>query len=190
MFAMPQQKQNVFVSFQGRIEQQTGERVVRILREVAPLGTDLHLCLESNGGKISSAMQLHSYFKSRGSTTIYAGSTVASCAVIAFLGAQRRKLREDTRVVVHRARNTLKEAIAERFFEVGQSLLDDDKRLLAILKENIDLSGQQWDQYHCGEEVILLGAEAKQKGFAQGFAVFEPPEGAKVINLSEPIEPQ
>ena len=106
-----------------------------------------HLLFQSGGGTVGDGVLLYNFFKIVPlDFYIYNGGTVASIAVIAFLGAEHRYASAHSSFMIHRsyANSTLftsaAAANATRLRSIARAVEIDDTRTRAILRANLNLS--------------------------------------------------
>jgi ATP-dependent protease ClpP protease subunit len=73
------------------------------------------------------------------SFTLYNTGSVASVAVIAYLGAHERKVSTHATFMLHRAYANPQAATADRIQSIAKNLTLDDKRTKAIIRKHLNL---------------------------------------------------
>ena len=72
--------------------------------------------------------------------TLYNGGQVSSAGVVAFLGARHRKTSPNATFMIHRSTNTAQFATSTKLTHMAQSLILDDQRCEAIIRNHVNLS--------------------------------------------------
>ncbi len=104
--------------------------------------------------------------------TIYNAGAVQSIALVAYLGAKRRKTSSRAVFMMHRTSSGAQPATAARLKGVAKSLTLDDERTESILREYITLSEEEWDKFD-NQDVFSSGEEA---GFKYTASSYFPPD--------------
>jgi ATP-dependent Clp protease protease subunit len=98
----------VYGIFSGPIDQAGTQRLANGLTTSSANNVkSVHLMFQSQGGGIGEGICLHNLFQSLPfDLTLYNGGSVASIAVIAYLGAKRRKVSAYASFMIHRTQTT------------------------------------------------------------------------------------
>lgn len=176
---------DVYAAFVGVIDQPAAQRIVQgITTAMANRVTHLHLLFQSAGGFVGDGVFLYNFFRALSlPLTIYNLGGVYSIGTIAYLGAERRKVSTYASFMVHRSTATPKTTTAIGLEAAANSLMVDDARTEAILRNRTKLSDEHWRRIHAGEDVTIGAAEAESLGFATQISEFEPPDGAQIYHL-------
>jgi len=174
----------VYAIFCGGIEQATGQKVVNSLT-IAMGGKvkHVHLLFQSAGGYVGDGVFLYNLFRSIPvELTLYNAGQISSAGVVAYLGAKRRKTGARATFMLHRSTNSPQFATSSRLQNIAKSLVLDDQRTDAIIREHVKLPAELWTelQYH---DVYISGDEAVEFGVATEVGDFSPPAGTQVFNL-------
>jgi ATP-dependent Clp protease, protease subunit len=141
------------------------------------------LLFQSTGGTVSDGVCLYNFFRSLPiGLTLYNSGSVASIAVIAYLGAKKRKVNAHATFMLHRTSAVPQIATAARVQSIAQSLTLDDKRTEAIITQHLTLSDEQW-RIHTVTDLWLSAEEAVQCGLADEIGDFAPPPGQPVLPI-------
>ncbi len=114
--------------------------------------------------------------------TLYNVGQLSSAAVVAYLGAKRRKTSAHATFMIHRSTNSTQFATASRLKQVTKFLVLDDARTESIDHAHTKLPPELWEElkFH---DIYLSGEEAVDFGIATEIGEFEPPAGVQVFNL-------
>jgi ATP-dependent Clp protease protease subunit len=107
---------------------------------------------------------------------------VQSIAVIAYLGAKKRKTSARALFMMHRTIHSPQLATAARLQTITEGLRLDDQRTESILREHLTLTEAQWAQLG-GDSLSIAGDAAVRVGLADAVAEFAPPPGAQIFNV-------
>jgi ATP-dependent Clp protease protease subunit len=142
----------------------------------------IHLLFQSTGGYVGDSVCLYNTFKALPiDLTLYNVGSIASGAVIAYLGAKKRKTSARATFMIHRTSNSPQLANAARLQSVAESVILDDKRTESILREHINMPSEKWSALE--NELYFSGEEAVKIGLAHEVAEFSPPPGTQIFNL-------
>ncbi len=145
--------------------------------------THVHLLFQSIGGSVGDGICLYNFFKSLPlNLTIYNPGNVHSSAVVAYLGAKKRKTSARGTFMIHRTGSGSQFATIPRLRGIEKSLILDDERIESILKEHIKLEAADWDKLNL-QEVYFSGEEAVKIGLAHEIGDFSPPFGTLIYNV-------
>jgi ATP-dependent Clp protease protease subunit len=183
MTAQPGSPDNeVFAVFCGLIDQAAVQRIFQGVTAAINTGvTHLHLLFQSTGGFVGDGVCLYNFFRSLPlSLTLYNAGAVQSIAAIAYLGAKKRQTSAHASFMIHRT-YTQQLATASRLQAAAKSLILDDQRTEAILREHLRLPDDRWKEfdYH---DLVFSGREAVTIGLADEIGEFSP-KTAQVFNL-------
>jgi ATP-dependent Clp protease protease subunit len=143
----------------------------------------IHLLFQSNGGFVGDGIALYNFFRTLPlDLTIYNVGQVSSVAVVAYLGAKRRKTGAHTMFMMHRTKSAGIPATATELKGIAKSLTIDDERIETILAEHITLSNGRWSDLD-DHDFYFSGEEAVKMGIAHEIGEFAPPPGTQVYNI-------
>lgn len=167
-----------YAVFAGGIDQATIRNLCVQIGAVHSKGFNhLHLLWQSNGGGVGEGVFLYGFFRHLPlKLTLYNGGTVASAAAIAFLGAESRITSAHATFMFHRPYATPQQASASNLQRMANSLLLDDLRTEAIMRERCALSKPQW-ALHRHNDLWLSADNALAANVATAKGDFSPPLG-------------
>jgi ATP-dependent Clp protease protease subunit len=170
--------------FAAYIDQLAVQRVFAMTAAAIQDGVGgIHLLMQSVGGNVADGICLYNYFRQFPlPVTIYNAGGVSSAAVLAYFGAPNRKTARSAAFMVHRSHATFQAANADVIQARMQSLIMDDERTEAILREHLKLPDDKW-RVHENHDLWLTGQEAVECGLATEIGEFAPPKGATVYNV-------
>lgn len=143
----------------------------------------VHLLFHSIGGFPSDGILLYNYFTALPiELTLYNAGSVESAATVAYLGAKNRKVSANAAFMIHKTAVSPQFATASKLKAATQSLVLDDERTEAILREHLKLSDDHW-KHHEHHNVWFSADEAVAVGLAHGVASFFPPKGTRIFNI-------
>jgi ATP-dependent Clp protease protease subunit len=174
----------VYAVFAGPIDQGAVQRIFAGIAGVTSNKIEcVHLLWQSGGGNVGDSVCLYNFFRALPvDLTLYNVGSIASGAVIAYLGAKKRKTSATATFMVHRTQSPLQSATAERLHALAHSVTLDDERTEAILREHIKLSDEKW-AVHRAADLWLSAKEAVECNLADEIGDFSPPVGTQVYNL-------
>jgi ATP-dependent Clp protease protease subunit len=148
-----------------------------------------HVLFHSAGGTVADGIALYNYLRALPlELHLYNGGTVASVAVISFLGAQHRYVSTHATFMIHKTYapaalfSSSAAANAARLRGITQSLEIDDARTRGIIKTHTSLTDERLDE-HLLTEVPFDANEAMQCGLVGSIREFTPPTGTKMFNI-------
>jgi ATP-dependent protease ClpP protease subunit len=130
----------IYAAFAGAVDQAAVQRIFHNFGIAMNTGIrHVHLLFQSSGGTVAVAVAvadgvcLYNFFRALPiDGTLYNVGSIASAAVIAYLGAQNRKTSTYATFMVHRTQAPTQSATAERLHAMAHSVVIDDERLEAI----------------------------------------------------------
>jgi ATP-dependent Clp protease, protease subunit len=176
--------ETVYAIFCGDIAQVTAAKVVSGL--TAAMGgkvKHVHLLFQSAGGYVGDGVFLYNLFRSVPiELTLYNVGQISSAGVIAYLGARNRKTARNATFMLHRSASNHQFASAAKLAHASKTLILDDERTEAIVKEHVKFPPALWGdiEHH---DIYVSGEEAVKFGIADGIAEFSPPNGTQVFNI-------
>jgi ATP-dependent Clp protease protease subunit len=182
--SVSQPTKEVYAIYTGDIDQKNVPRLVSAVTLCSGDGTThLHVQFQSWGGFVGDGIFLYNLFRVLPfELHLYNSGAVASAAVLAYLGARRRKASAHAEFMIHLSSRSQPSTTAASLKSLAESLSLDDSRTEAILREHIKLPEARWSEfkYH---DIRFSGAQAVEVGLAQEVAEFAPPEGTRLYNL-------
>ena len=174
---------SVYAVFAGGIELSAVQRIFQGITGASTAGVnDIHLLFQSFGGSVADGVCLYNFFRSLPiSLTLYNVGSVTSAATTAYLGAQKRKVSAHATFMVHRVQSPGQPATAERLHAITQSVIADDERTEAIIRQHLTLTDDQW-LIHRNADLWFTAKEAVACGLAE-IGEFAPPAGSKIFNV-------
>jgi ATP-dependent Clp protease protease subunit len=188
--ATPQLPTTVYATLAGPVDQATVQRIFQGVAVAINSGvTSIHLLFQSAGGSVADGIALYNYFRALPiDLHLYNGGTVASIAVIAFLGARHRYASAHATFMIHKTYanaalfTSAATANTARLREIAQALDIDDSRTRAILRANLSLTDQRLEEYLATESPFDAN-EALRCGLVEAIKEFAPPFGGKLFNI-------
>jgi ATP-dependent Clp protease, protease subunit len=181
----PSPPAEIYAVFSGAIDQGSVSSIFRGTTAVIQNSSNssIHMLMQSLGGGVSEGVCLYNFFRTLPiDLTLYNSGSVSSAAVIAFLGAKKRKVSAHATFMIHRTYSSPQFANASRLQSAANSAIIDDQRTEAILRENLNLSPEQWE-IHKVTELWLTANDAVACGLAHEIAEFSPPIGSPLYNI-------
>jgi ATP-dependent Clp protease protease subunit len=176
--------ETVYGVFCGGIDQATAQKFVNSLA-VAMGGKvkHVHLLFQTAGGYVGDGVFLYNFFRSVPiELTLYNVGQISSAGVVAYLGAKSRKTNKSATFMLHRCVNSPQFATATMLKRTAETLILDDKRTDAIIRQHVNLPPDLWTEL-LNHDIFLSGEEAVKYGLADGLAEFAPPAGTHVFNI-------
>lgn len=180
----PKLPEEIYTMFCGGIDQATAQKIVASLTAASVNHVKhVHVLFQSAGGFVGDGVFLYNLFRTLPiELTLYNVGQLASAAVIAYLGAKRRKTSTRATFMIHRSTNSAQFATSSRLEHLAKGLILDDERTEGILRQHVKLPDELWGQLQF-HDIYLSGKEAVDFGIATELGEFEPPAGAQVFNL-------
>jgi ATP-dependent Clp protease protease subunit len=182
--ATPTAAQEVFATFVGGVDQAGAQRLMQGFSGAMAQGVrKVHLLFQSTGGTVADGVVLYNYFRALPiGLCLYNAGSVASIAVIAFLGSKERKTSAFATFMIHRSQMSPQFATAERLHALAYSLTLDDQRTEAILRQHIKMPDDRWS-VHKTADLWFDAKEAIKFGIATSEGEFSPPIGTQIFNV-------
>jgi ATP-dependent Clp protease, protease subunit len=179
----PNNSNEVYATFAGAIDQSALQRIFQgISGAMANSVSHIHLLFHSLGGGVSDGICLYNYFRSLPiDLTLYNVGGVSSIATIAFLGAKKRKASTYATFMIHRTQSPAQSATSERLNAIAHSVIADDERTEAILRQHLKLTEDQW-AVHRNADLWLTAKEAHECGLTE-IGEFAPPPRTVIFNV-------
>jgi ATP-dependent Clp protease protease subunit len=143
----------------------------------------VHLLFQTAGGYVGDGVFLYNLFRTIPiELTLYNAGQISSAGVVAYLGAKHRKTTRNATFMLHRSASNQQFATAAKLAHAAKSLILDDERTEAIVREHIKFPSELWDKIE-HHDVYVSGEEAVKFGLADEIAEFAPPLGTQVYNI-------
>ena len=161
--------------FTGPIDQAAAQRISNAMSLAINNGVEgIHLLFQSGGGNVGDAIYLFNLFRSLPiSLTLYNIGSIASIAVIAYLGAAKRITTSNATFMVHR---TPVGATSGKLQSADNTAILDEKRIESILQSKLKLPEDKLKQRSVAD-LTLSADEAVAAGLATSIGDFIPPKG-------------
>lgn len=175
----------VYATLGGMIGPETIYRIFQNLGGATVHGVQsLHMMLQSSGGTVGDGISLYNYFRTMPiDLHVYNGGTVASIAVLAYLGAAHRYASAHSTFIIHRTRITPQGVLTAAQMRANTSSLSlDDARTEAILRAHTSIPADRWALLET-QDVFFDANEAVQFRIADGIREFQVPAGNQIWNI-------
>ncbi|HVL66760.1 MAG TPA: ATP-dependent Clp protease proteolytic subunit [Vicinamibacterales bacterium] len=174
----------IYAVFCGAIDQANAQRVVGSLAIATQNKVErLHILWQSAGGFVGDGVFLYNVFRSVPvAVTLYNAGQVSSAGAIAYLGARSRQTTASAIFMLHRSTSSPQFAGSARLERVAKSLALDDSRTEAILRAEMALPDELWNEMNF-HDLYLSADEALKYGLAHAIGEFAPPPGRPVFNI-------
>jgi ATP-dependent Clp protease, protease subunit len=184
MATTPAVPSEVYAVFCGGIEQATAQKIVNGL--TIAMGANVkhvHLLFQSAGGYVGDGVFLYNFFRSVPiELTLYNVGQISSAGVIAYLGGKSRKTARNASFMIHCSTNSPQFATAKKLKHITRSLILDDERTEAIIRNHVQFPPRHWKDLR-NQDIYVIGEEAVTFGVADGIEDFAPPAGTQVFNI-------
>jgi ATP-dependent Clp protease, protease subunit len=173
----------VFAIFVGAINQETVSKITAAASNAIAEGrTKIHLAMQSTGGKIQDGICLYNFFRTLpAATTLYNIGTCSSIAAVAFLGGRERMVSAYGTFMLHRTTGGVLSSTAGHLQAIAKSIVLDDNRVEAILRERLRLSEDKWREL-ASAELWLSARESLECGLVTAIGEFSPPPGSPILS--------
>jgi ATP-dependent Clp protease, protease subunit len=174
----------VYGVFAGPIDQAALQRIFNNFGSAQTNGIQrVHLLLQSSGGGIGDGVCLYNFFKtSTLDLILYNAGSVASIAVIAYLGAKKRKASAHASFMLHRTQTTTQFTNTQALKVLAESAIANDRITEAILREHITMPAEKWSSLD-HNDLFITAEQSIEFGIAQEIAEFAPPPGTRIYSL-------
>jgi ATP-dependent Clp protease protease subunit len=145
----------------------------------------LHLLIQSTGGFIGDGIALHNYLKNIPvEITTYNMGSIMSIAVLVYLVGKVRNVSKTATFMVHKSTAALNMPAAGPDFlkATAESLLIDDARSEAILREHVNLPLEKWRVQERGP-LTITAEESVQFGLAHTITDWVLPSGTDLATI-------
>jgi len=165
----------VYGIFTGPIDQAAAQRISNAMSLAINNGVQgIHLLFQSGGGNVGDAIYLFNLFRSLPiSLTLYNIGSIASIAVIAYLGAAKRITTSNATFMVHRIPVG---ATSGKLQSADNTAILDEKRIESILQSKLKLPEDKM-KLRSVANLSLSADEAVAAGLATSIGDFIPPKG-------------
>jgi ATP-dependent protease ClpP protease subunit len=175
----------VYAAFAGLIDQNSLNRIFAGVGGATQRGvSEIHILFESTGGAVGDGIALYNFFRGVPITVnLYNAGTVASIAVLAFLGAAHRYVSQHATFAIHKSRypaQTPTDTSGHR--ALSDSLIIEDRRSEAIIRAHTIIPNRLW-RLHARQDVTFQAQEAVQFGIAEAIREFQIPKGNQLFNI-------
>jgi ATP-dependent Clp protease, protease subunit len=174
----------VYGIFSGPIDQGGAQRLINSLTTASANNVQhIHLMFQSLGGGIGEGICLHNLFQTLPfGLTLYNSGSVSSIAVIAYLGAKRRKVSAYASFMIHRTQTTTQAANTQTIKAFAESAVLFDKSTEAILRRHINMPEDKWAHFN-HNDLWFSAEDAVKVGIADAVEEFSPPSGTRLFTL-------
>lgn len=181
--ATPALPPEVYAVFCGSIDQGSVQKIFNgLTTAIAQNVKEVHVLFQSLGGGVGDGISLYNFFAALTiDLTLYNVGQVSSAALIAYLGAKKRKTSAYASFMTHRTTGPATAMEAGRMKATAESIALDDQRTEAILRKHITMPDDKWARLDDG--LWFSAEEAVKFGVADGIAEFAPPPGSKIFNI-------
>lgn len=173
----------VYATFFGPIDSASAQRIVNGLTNAsAQKVKEAHILFQSPGGGVGEGIALYNLFKAvTFDLILYNVGQIASAALISYLGAKKRKTSRYATFMTHRTTGPAIAMEATKLKTVAESVILDDKRTEAILRQHITMPEDKWAARD--NDVWFTAEDAVKFGIADEIAEFAPPLGSQLYNI-------
>ena len=176
--------QSVYGMFIGMLDQAATQRMgSAIATACAGQVKEVHLLFQSAGGMIGEGVALYNLFLTLPfDLVLYNVGTVSSIAVIAYLGAKRRRASAYATFMIHRTQTTTQAANTQAIKSFAESAILFDKNTESILRKHITMPDDKWSHFN-HNDLWFSAEDAVKFGLAQEIAEFAPPPGTQLFYI-------
>ncbi len=181
----PAPQKAAFATFSGPIDESSLTRIFNSFNAATQQSnSEIHLLFQSTGGNVGDGVCLFNYFdKFPLRLYIYNMGTVASVAVLAFLGGRFRFANTHATFAIHKSRFPAEAPTdAKGHKALADQAMLEDHRVEAILKAKTQIPAKRWKQ-HASRGVVFDAQQSVEFGIAKAIGDFEPPVGSQVFNI-------
>ena len=171
----PDAPKELYGMFTGPINQAAAQRISNAMSLAINNGVEgIHLLFQSGAGNVGDGIYIFNLFRSLPiSLTLYNAGSVASIAVIAYLGAAKRITTSNATFMVHR---TPVAATSGKLQSADNTAILDEKRIESILQSKLKLPEDKM-KLRSVANLSLSADEAVAAGLATSIGDFIPPKG-------------
>ena len=182
----PGAPKELYGMFTGPINQAAAQRISNAMSLAINNGVQgIHLLFQSDGGNVGDAIYIFNLFRSLPiSLTLYNAGSIASIAVVAYLGAAKRITTSNATFRVHRYFSPAG-ATSERQQPADNTAILDEKRIESILQSKLKLPEDKLKLRNVAD-LRLSADEAVAAGLATSIGDFMPPKNQRVFYAGAP----
>ncbi len=181
----PAPQKSAFATFSGPIDQDALTRIFNAFNAATQQScSEIHLLLQSTSGNAGDGICLFNYFDNFPLRLyIYNMGTVASIAVLAFLGGRVRFTNAYATFAIHKSRFPAQAPTdAKGHRALFHQAKSEDQRVEAILKAKTQIPAKSWKQ-HALHDVVFDAQQSVQFGIAKAIGDFQPPVGSRLFSI-------
>jgi ATP-dependent Clp protease protease subunit len=174
----PDTPKELYGMFAGPIDQAAAQRISNAMSLAINNGVEgIHLLFQSGGGNVGDGIYIFNLFRSLPiSLTLYNAGSIASIAVIAYLGAAKRITTSNATFMVLRTYFSPVGATSEKLQSAANTAILDEKRIESILQSKLKLPEDKL-KLRSVADLSLSADEAVAAGLATSIGDFMPPKG-------------
>ena len=174
----------VYGIFTGPIDQAAAQRISNAMSLAINNGVEgIHMLFQSGSGNVGDGIYIFNLFRSLPiSLTLYNIGSIASIAVIAYLGAAKRITTSNATFMVHRIPVG---ATSGKLQSADNTAILDEKRIESILQSKLKLPEDKM-KLRSVADLSLSADEAVAAGLATSIGDFMPPKGQRMFYTGAP----
>lgn len=182
--AEPTLPEEVYATFVGKIDSDAVKRITAAFSNASLKGVKrIHLAFQSSGGVVGDGVFLYNFFAELPmDLIIYNSGGVSSIAVVAYLGAKKRKTSARACFMIHRTYNYPQSATAAQLKAMADSVALDNNRTEEILRKHLTLDDEVWSALDY-RDIFFSARESVSCGIAHEVAEFMPPTGSLLYTV-------
>lgn len=173
-------------AFSGIIDQNSVQRIIQGIAPVTDPAANvgrIHLMFHSTGGGVGDGICLYNFFRALPvELVLYNTGAIHSIAVVAYLGAKKRKTSARATFVLHRTSTSPQSATATRLKTLTESVTLDDSNTESILREHITLPDELWARLNY-DDLVISAQDAVKFGIAHEIEDFLPPPQTRIAYI-------
>ena len=173
----------IYGTFFGTIDPDGVKKIANSISTASSIETikKVHLAFQSNGGGIGEGVALYNLFRVLPfDLVLYNIGTIASIAVVAYLGAKVRRTSAHAAFMMHRTQTTTQFANTQTIRSFAESAILADNRTEAILRHHITMPEEKWAHFN-HNDLWFSAEDAVKCGLADEIGEFDPPAGTKLF---------
>jgi ATP-dependent protease ClpP protease subunit len=180
----PGAPKELYGMFTGPINQAAAQRISNAMSLAINNGVQgIHLLFQSDGGNVGDAIYIFNLFRSLPiNLTLYNAGSIASIAVIAYLGAAKRITTSNATFMVLR---TPVGATSGKLQSADNTAILDEKRIESILQSKLKLPEDKL-KLRSVADLWLSADEAVAAGLATSIGDFMPPKDQRIFYTGAP----
>jgi ATP-dependent Clp protease protease subunit len=145
----------IYISVVGTVDQTMVQRIAKAMEMATAKDAgvrSIHVLFQSTGGNVGDGVFLYNYFRALPlDLHFYNLGTVASIAVVVFLGAKRRYASATATFMIHKSRAGSNLATSDNAPGLISSLTADDERTQGIFRAHLSFSEAELQKHLVGE---------------------------------------